>query len=369
MIYFIQTLFTILLQEFDQQLQNANNLQNSPNSANTQLFAQKNVPSASSANASKPASQTNTPGSTPVNNQTNSPFNFNTPKTVQKSGENPVEKPVAKPNIFATPAESQNQLKPSPAPIGPPKPETPKATFMFAKPAEQQVETPTPTESKNSSSGKPFKCTSPIKEQNSTTKGEKDSFSFSMSPSVKNNTKKSENSMVESPQIGANGNMFVEQKPSFMSPLIKNNATAPVEAAAAAGDNNPKTETSVLASTDVTTRNGTEPASSFQDLHNKQEKFDNYEAKHAKQKNQQLNSLKEGKETGEENEECLFSERAKLYRFVEDEWTVRGIGNLRILANKADNSKQRIVMRREVSRTLCAKHFLRQGMSTITREG
>ena len=83
-----------------------------------------------------------------------------------------------------------------------------------------------------------------------------------------------------------------------------------------------------------------------------------------------LVTLKEVKvETGEENEECLFSERSKLYRFVEGEWKERGVGDLRILANKADNSKQRIVMRREVVKKLCANHFLRQGMTTSTREG
>jgi len=312
-----------------QQLQNAQNAQNLQNAQNTQLFGQKSQNVAIPAATSKPASQTNTPGSTPVNAQTNSPFNFNTPKTVQKPAEKPVEKPVAnlfqkptatanifqKPNMFAKPAESK-----SPAPIGPPKPETPKTqTFMFAKAAEKQVETPKPAE--KSSPGRPFKFTSPTEEQNSKGQAEKESFSFSMSPAVKSNTKKPENTMFKTPNVDNRGNIFVEQKPSFQSPLIKNNESAPAEATA--DTNEPHDESWVV----------TNLSKKIVDV-----------------------------KTGEEDEEVKFQARSKLFRFVNGEWKERGVGQIKILQDRA-NLKYRILMRRDQVMKLCANHSIVKGMN------
>lgn len=64
--------------------------------------------------------------------------------------------------------------------------------------------------------------------------------------------------------------------------------------------------------------------------------------------------------TGEENEETLFSGRAKLYRFAEKEWKERGIGNIKLLKN--DEGKVRLLMRREQVLKICANHMLREDM-------
>ena len=50
--------------------------------------------------------------------------------------------------------------------------------------------------------------------------------------------------------------------------------------------------------------------------------------------------------TGEENEECIFRMRAKLYRIRDEQWKERGTGNLRLLRHK-ENKKIRVLMRQE----------------------
>ncbi|GAU98964.1 hypothetical protein RvY_10032-2 [Ramazzottius varieornatus] len=66
--------------------------------------------------------------------------------------------------------------------------------------------------------------------------------------------------------------------------------------------------------------------------------------------------------TGEENEVCLYSQRAKLYRFTENEWKERGLGDLRMLKEKNGN-KIRLVMRREKILKLCLNHYIKEGMN------
>lgn len=70
--------------------------------------------------------------------------------------------------------------------------------------------------------------------------------------------------------------------------------------------------------------------------------------------------------TGEEGEEILFENRAKLYRFVDKEWKERGVGPFKILKNQL-NSRVRILMRREVVHKICANHFLSEGMNLIAK--
>ena len=52
------------------------------------------------------------------------------------------------------------------------------------------------------------------------------------------------------------------------------------------------------------------------------------------------------KKTGEEAEECIYKQRAKLYRFRDEQWKERGVGNAKLLRNK-ETKKIRFVMRQE----------------------
>lgn len=50
--------------------------------------------------------------------------------------------------------------------------------------------------------------------------------------------------------------------------------------------------------------------------------------------------------TGEEQEECIFRMRTKLYRLRDEQWKERGTGNCKLLRNKT-SKKIRFVMRQE----------------------
>lgn len=64
--------------------------------------------------------------------------------------------------------------------------------------------------------------------------------------------------------------------------------------------------------------------------------------------------------TGEENEIILFEHRAKLLRYVKEskEWKERGIGNIKLMLNKDDPNKVRLLMRREQVLKLCCNQML-----------
>ena len=61
--------------------------------------------------------------------------------------------------------------------------------------------------------------------------------------------------------------------------------------------------------------------------------------------------------TGEEDEEVLFKERCKLYRFFPEtkEWKEKGVGEIKILRHKETNA-HRVLMRRDQVLKLCANH-------------
>jgi Ran-binding protein 1 len=50
--------------------------------------------------------------------------------------------------------------------------------------------------------------------------------------------------------------------------------------------------------------------------------------------------------TGEENEECIFKMRAKLYRLRDEQLKERGTGNARLMRDK-ESKKIRFIMRQE----------------------
>lgn len=61
--------------------------------------------------------------------------------------------------------------------------------------------------------------------------------------------------------------------------------------------------------------------------------------------------------TGEEDEEVMFCERAKLFRFDDNQWKERGIGDMKFLRHK-ETRRVRILMRREQVLKICANHYL-----------
>lgn len=69
--------------------------------------------------------------------------------------------------------------------------------------------------------------------------------------------------------------------------------------------------------------------------------------------------------TGEENENILFEHRAKLLRFdaATKEWKERGLGNIKLLVDKENNQKVRLLMRREQIMKVCCNHSLTKEMT------
>ncbi|XP_071386493.1 E3 SUMO-protein ligase RanBP2 isoform X6 [Centroberyx affinis] len=74
--------------------------------------------------------------------------------------------------------------------------------------------------------------------------------------------------------------------------------------------------------------------------------------------------------TGEENEQVVFSHRAKLYRYDKDlsQWKERGIGDLKILQNY-DTKRVRLIMRRDQVLKICANHWITTAMKLEPMKG
>ena len=74
--------------------------------------------------------------------------------------------------------------------------------------------------------------------------------------------------------------------------------------------------------------------------------------------------------TGEEDEEVIFSHRAKLYRFVAEDkqWKERGVGDIKLLKNR-QTGKMRVLMRRDQVLKLCANHHITSDMKLQPNAG
>jgi len=70
--------------------------------------------------------------------------------------------------------------------------------------------------------------------------------------------------------------------------------------------------------------------------------------------------------TGEEEEEVLFSNRAKLFKFTDGEWKERGIGDFKVLRHKV-TKKIRFLMRREQVHKLCLNHMIDKTLKICKR--
>ncbi|XP_031714302.1 E3 SUMO-protein ligase RanBP2 isoform X3 [Anarrhichthys ocellatus] len=74
--------------------------------------------------------------------------------------------------------------------------------------------------------------------------------------------------------------------------------------------------------------------------------------------------------TGEENEQVVFSHRAKLYRYNKElgQWKERGIGDLKFLQN-FDTKRVRLIMRRDQVLKICANHWISAAMKLEPMKG
>ena len=74
--------------------------------------------------------------------------------------------------------------------------------------------------------------------------------------------------------------------------------------------------------------------------------------------------------TGEEDEEVMFSHRAKLYRFVAEDkqWKERGVGEIKLLRNR-QSGKMRVLMRRDQVFKICANHQITTDMKLQPNAG
>ena len=61
--------------------------------------------------------------------------------------------------------------------------------------------------------------------------------------------------------------------------------------------------------------------------------------------------------TGEEEEEVMYAQRAKCYRFDDKQWKERGVGDVKLLRHTTTR-KVRVLMRREQVLRTCLNHYV-----------
>ncbi|EDV19689.1 uncharacterized protein TRIADDRAFT_33115, partial [Trichoplax adhaerens] len=68
--------------------------------------------------------------------------------------------------------------------------------------------------------------------------------------------------------------------------------------------------------------------------------------------------------TGEEDEEAIYGDRCKLFRFdkTAKQWKERGVGEIKILKHTVEENRFRIIMRRDQIHKVCANHYISKDM-------
>ena len=61
--------------------------------------------------------------------------------------------------------------------------------------------------------------------------------------------------------------------------------------------------------------------------------------------------------TGEEDEETVYRQRSKLFKFRDSQWKERGVGEIKMMRHK-HSGRIRIVMRRQQVHKVCCNHYL-----------
>lgn len=164
--------------------------------------------------------------------------------------------------------------------------------------------------------------------------------SSSLSTSISSTVKTTENLQTEVTKSPFSGFSFAQPTTKMESPFAKLNPT----------------ETSTP--TDLAKPNDATVSASLVDTP-KEDEAENYEPTAHFEPVIPLPDLVEVN-TGEENETVLFEHRAKLLRYVKEskEWKERGIGTIKVMVNKDDPNKVRLLMRRDQVLKLCCNQML-----------
>lgn len=164
--------------------------------------------------------------------------------------------------------------------------------------------------------------------------------SSSLSSTISSTAKPSEKSQIEATKSPFSEFSFAQPTTKMESPFAKLN---PIDARLPIGSAKPNDATVSTSVVDTS----------------REEEADNYEPTAHFEPVIPLPDLVEVK-TGEENEAILFEHRAKLLRYVKEskEWKERGIGTMKVMVNKDDPNKVRLLMRRDQVYKLCCNQML-----------
>ncbi len=72
-------------------------------------------------------------------------------------------------------------------------------------------------------------------------------------------------------------------------------------------------------------------------------------------------------ETGEKDEEEIFKARAKLYRWREEQWKERGVGDFRIIRNKVSGKYRAVLRQDQTLKIRCLFYIHGQGLCVLQK--